>query len=596
MKKIIAVFMLFCVHISIIRAATTEFVINYVPPLGEVGNVQGRVLMDGLNAGNAKDYAVIVMLHAIWEGGGGYYVKPYAENYLNPVDANGGFSVLITTGGIDADVDEVIFYFVERAKISNADVTSPAAMTGKYLATQTVFRRSWVNPLPAVSASIRPGVVPPGTKITLSSPENGTIRFTLDGSDPLTSSTAQTYNKNVFSVPANGSLLVKAAAVTTKTDSGVFSFLWLPEEKLNTPMWGLGLSLALNGEPFGMQLSETVTRERMAPLAKLTTWVRSFGTVNNGHEYINKIAKEMGMRTMIGLYITDDMSKNNAQIEGLRKILQMGAEPPDLICVGNETSLSGVSVATLTTCIDKVRELLIEKGITVPVGSADIANISWSSSLLDRIDFLGVNIYCGTWDNVPENQMMQAFKETYMNTLSAYPSKHVIITETGTPYSGAKYTVSGGGSQTPSIKKAVNYLGGFCDWIKQDHIPSFYFEAYDEPVKSQNGGHPIEQYFGIMNGNREIHSFYRDLFTGVDIVETPLFRVYPNPTNGPVTLELEAEGAYSITLADLSGRISLRKTANGQTAQIDINDYPAGVYLLTIDDGKLQNTIRIVKR
>ena len=214
---------------------------------------------------------------------------------------------------------------------------------------------------------------------------------------------------------------------------------------------------------------------------------------------------------------------------------------------------------------------------------------------LDRIDFLGVNIYCGTWDNVPENQMIQALKETYANTLSAYPSKHVIITETGTPYNGVTYAVSGG-TQTPSVKKAVNYLSGFCDWILQDHVPSFYFEAYDEPVKSQNGGHPIEQYFGIMNGNMEVHAFYRDFFTGMEIIETPLFCVYPNPTYGSVMLEFETEGAYIVTLAEMSGRISLRETANGQTAKIDISNYPAGVYLLTIDDGKQQSAIRIVKR
>ena len=518
---LIAFVMLFCTSFAVIRAAEPEIIITYLPPLGESGNARGRVFMEGLNTENADHYAVIAMLHAVWQGGGGYYVKPYSNNYLNPVDAAGRFSILITTGGIDTDVDEVIFYLVEREKIGDADVVSPIAMNGKYVATRTIFRAQWVNPLPEVSASERPGVVPPATKITLSTQEESPIIFTLDGSDPVTSSTAQTYHNDQFTVPANGALLVKAAVKTPEAYSDVFSFLWLPDEQLHTPLWGLSVSLALNGESFGMQLSEAATRERMTPIAGLTRWARTFGTTGNGHEYINKIAKEMGLRTMIGLHITNDIANNDKQIEGLRKILQMGPEPPDLICVGNETGLSGVSVATLTACIDEVREMLLELGAAIPVGNADIANISWNMSLLDRIDFLGVNIYCGTWDNVSESQMIQALKQTYANTLSAYPSKHIIITETGTPYAGGAYDVSGG-TQTPSIKKAADYLSDFCDWVQKDHIPSFYFEAFDEPVKSHHGGHPIEQYFGLMDGNMEIHSFYRDLVpvTGVSLNKT----------------------------------------------------------------------------
>ena len=511
-KKItqIAVIVLFCTNVSVIRAAEPEFEFSYIPPIGQNGNAQGKVEWDGLTPENAEQYAVIAMLHAIWTGGGGYYVKPYSNNYLNPVDAKGYFSILLTTGGIDADVDEVIFYFVERSKIRDVDVTSPTTMTGKYLATITICRSCWVNPPPQITSNIRPGFVSEGTKITLSSSGSGVIRFTLDGSDPTNSSSALTYNNDVFSVPSNGALLVKAAVRTSEAYGSVFSFLWLPEEQLDTPLWGLCVSLALNGEPFGMQLSEAATLERMKPVSKLTKWVRTFGTVNNGHEYINKIAKEMGMRTMIGLYITNDMSNNNKQIEGLLKILQAGPAP-DLICVGNETSLSGVNTSILVACIDKVREMLIKQGITIPVGSADIANISWSISLLERLDFQGINIYCGTWDNVPENQMLQTLKQTYSNTLDNYPSKFVIITETGTPHNGGAYSVSGG-TQIPSIKKAVDYFRGVCDWIKQDRIPAFYFEAYDEPVKSRNGHH-IEQYFGLMDGNMEIHSFFKHVQT-----------------------------------------------------------------------------------
>jgi hypothetical protein len=81
-------------------------------------------------------------------------------------------------------------------------------------------------------------------------------------------------------------------------------------------------------------------------------------------------------------------------------------------------------------------------------------------------------------------------------------------------------------------------------------------------------------------------------------VETPaasLARIYPNPTDGAVTLEFETAAARHITISDMSGKTLARQTANGQTVQVDISGYASGVYLLTISEGKSQSTMRLVK-
>jgi len=580
---------LFSVNLTVVRAAEPEITISFIPPLGQHGNVEGRVVWDDLTAGNAEQYAIIVMLHAVWQGGGDYYVKPFYTDFLNSIESNGDFSVLMTTGGNDVDVDEVIFYVVERAKITAADVANPTTMTGKYLATRTIYRNKWVNPPLPLTSNIRPGFVAAGTKITLSGQEGGVIRYTLDGSDPITSSTAQTYNNNVLTVPNDGSLLVKAAVRIADVYSPVSSFVWLPEEPFNTPFWGLNVSLALNGEPFGYKLSEAATRERMIPVARLTKWIRTFGTINNGQEYINKIAKELGLHTMIGLYITNDDSNNNAQIEGLRQILQTGP-PPDFISVGNETSLLGVSSARLASCIDKVRAMVLEQGFIIPVGNIDIANISWSQTVLEKIDFIGVNSYCGTWDNTPEDQMLSAMKQTYVNTLSTFQSKLILFTETGTPYSGNTYTVAGG-TQTPSEQKAANYLCGFLEWTKQEHIPSFYFEAYDEPAKAVESGNQIEQFFGIMDANKQIHSFYLDC-TPVSDDDNAVSEISPqNPLkawmhNGMLNVTGISQNE-TITVYNVVGQTVYHAIAT--TDKVDIPLNVQGVYIVQAGN----NTVKV---
>ena len=600
-----ATIMLFCAYAVALQAAEPKIVVNYLPPIWKAGSASGKVVWSELTAASAKQYAVIVMLHAVWDGGGGYYVKPYDTDYLNAVDASGNFSVLITTGGIDTEVDEVIFYFVKRSEITKADVASPTAMTGKYLATITHQRSLFVNPPQPPVANIRSGFVPAGAEIRLSGQGNGTIIYTLDGSNPVTSSTSRTYTNQLFRVPANGSLLIKAVVRLSDKYSSVASLVWFPQESVTTPFWGLNVSLVLNGEAFGQPLTEAVTRERMAPVTKLTKWIRTFGTRNNGLEYVNQIAKEAGLHTVIGVYISSNTADNQSQIEGLRQILLKGPAP-DCIAVGNETSLSGVPPATLESCVDAVREMVLKQGLAIPVGSADIAYTTWNESLLEKMDFLGVNIYTGTWDKTPENQMLGALKETYAQTLAEFPSKLVLLTETGTPYSGGSYSIPGvaGATQTPSERKAANYLCGFIEWIHNEQIPSFYFEVYDEPAKSQNGGHPIESYFGIMDGNRQIHSFYRQCIgTYIDTSIKEITSngkstatIHPNPTDGKFTLTVTEDGSYRIRITDLSGRIYLSESVSGTSNQLNISSFPAGVYLLTIDSATFSTTMKIVKK
>ena len=71
--------------------------------------------------------------------------------------------------------------------------------------------------------------------------------------------------------------------------------------------------------------------------------------------------------------------------------------------------------------------------------------------------------------------------------------------------------------------------------------------------------------------------------------------VYPNPTDGLFTLEYEAQGSYIITLSDSFGKILMRRTVSEPKLQINLNGYPSGMYLLTIDDGTNKVSKKVVK-
>jgi len=74
--------------------------------------------------------------------------------------------------------------------------------------------------------------------------------------------------------------------------------------------------------------------------------------------------------------------------------------------------------------------------------------------------------------------------------------------------------------------------------------------------------------------------------------------VYPNPTNGIISLQfsaINAVEAYHVTISDMIGKFLFRKMYREPLVQIDIRNYPAGVYLLIVHDGKQQTIVRIVK-
>lgn len=83
--------------------------------------------------------------------------------------------------------------------------------------------------------------------------------------------------------------------------------------------------------------------------------------------------------------------------------------------------------------------------------------------------------------------------------------------------------------------------------------------------------------------------------TSVEIFDTPLVSAYPNPTGGLFTLNFSVLDIYRVIITDMAGKVLFRQMLSDQTMQMDIGNYPSGVYLLMINDGKRQSVKRIVK-
>ncbi len=73
--------------------------------------------------------------------------------------------------------------------------------------------------------------------------------------------------------------------------------------------------------------------------------------------------------------------------------------------------------------------------------------------------------------------------------------------------------------------------------------------------------------------------------------------IHPNPTNGKFTVELSHQwNNRNITIRSIDGRVIAEQKVAGQSTDFDISEVPAGLYFLTVSDGRQTIVEKIVKR
>lgn len=79
--------------------------------------------------------------------------------------------------------------------------------------------------------------------------------------------------------------------------------------------------------------------------------------------------------------------------------------------------------------------------------------------------------------------------------------------------------------------------------------------------------------------------------------ESGMFKLYPNPTQSMIQVQLSAEeGEFIINLMDVEGRmLSNIKGKSGQLLQIPLHDHPAGSYIIQVTNGSKTSSKKFLK-
>ena len=107
---------------------------------------------------------------------------------------------------------------------------------------------------------------------------------------------------------------------------------------LEAGIHGLCFSPYVEGQGPGTELTEAQIRDRMQIIAPYTRWIRSFSTTD-GNELIPAVAKDLGLQTLVGVWLDDDPETNEAEMANAVEIARAGHA--DILAVGNEVLLRG---------------------------------------------------------------------------------------------------------------------------------------------------------------------------------------------------------------------------------------------------------------
>jgi GPH family glycoside/pentoside/hexuronide:cation symporter len=263
---------------------------------------------------------------------------------------------------------------------------------------------------------------------------------------------------------------VEPSPLSRKTTGEIRS---LYAEQLQRGLYGLCFSAYTQGQRAGDPLSHAQVRRRIDLVAPHVRWLRSFACTE-GHELIPRLAREKGLKTMVGAWISQDRTRNEREIEALITLARQGLA--DIAVVGNEVLLRGdLPEQELLDCVARVKAALPDD---VPVGCVD-AYFQYLErpALVAACDVLLANCY-PFWEGADIDVAAQYLRRMHGLVKAAGGDKTVIVTETGWP--GKGQAVAGA---VPSADNAMRYFIDVQQWSRGEGIKLFYFSSFDEPWK-----------------------------------------------------------------------------------------------------------------
>ena len=240
-------------------------------------------------------------------------------------------------------------------------------------------------------------------------------------------------------------------------------------------------------------VDDAILRASLTALRPLTGCIRLYSALGPYPEAV-RIADELGLQVMQGIWIGRDEKLNRREIEAALELTASYPKTIRLLIVGNEVLLrremSGDRLANIIRSV-KART-------TIPVAYADIPHF-WRQNpmVAEAVDVIGIHLL-PYWDD-PTPVSIDRVQE-HLGNLTAqmrheFPSTPLLIAEVGWPTAGRTR-----GSAVPSRINQARFIREFSVWAAAEHLPYNLIEGWDQPWKKQPEG-TVGGFWGILDRN-----------------------------------------------------------------------------------------------
>lgn len=249
------------------------------------------------------------------------------------------------------------------------------------------------------------------------------------------------------------------------------------KEVLNKGLHGLCFSIYEDGQAPGHIVSKEQVRRRLEIIQPYTKWVRSFSCIE-GNEWVPIVAKELGMKTLVGAWLGKDAALNQQEIDALIDLSNKGYV--DIAAVGNEVLYrNDLNEEELLQYLQTVKKAIPN----TPIGYVDAYyEFTNHPKITEACDVILSNCY-PFWEGCPNDYALNHMQQMYQQAQLAGGGKRVIITETGWPSKGQDVQAA-----QPSYQNALKYFIQTQLWSQANQIETFYFSSFDEDWKVASEG------------------------------------------------------------------------------------------------------------
>lgn len=271
--------------------------------------------------------------------------------------------------------------------------------------------------------------------------------------------------------------------------------------------------------PWGPEPLSAQLQEDLHIMARYWHYVRIYNADSLAARMLGIMATDnLPLKVILGVWLENEAGKPDIRIGNINntlKAIELANRYPQLVtavCVGNETQVSWS--AHQMPANDLIRYIRVLRArVSQPVATADDYSY-WdkpeSMPVAAEVDFIITHMH-PLWNSRTLDNTFDWLTDTMAAVTACHPQKTVVLGETGwaTRYNPQKI---GPGEQGTLVRGEVSeagqeqFLTGLHAWVAVNHVPTFLFEAFDEPWKggsAEADAGDIEKNWGVFDADRQ---------------------------------------------------------------------------------------------